>query len=90
MGGRLFDVTALSPTQVYAVGHTFESNPPTLVMKWDGEQWTTEDSPNPSDTRALWDATTFGANDLLFVGSQARIIHGNLGPARTLIMRATD
>jgi len=89
-GGRLFDVTALSPTQVYVVGHTNESGVPTLVMKWDGTDWTIEDSPNPSGVRSLWDATTFGANDLLFVGSSARIINGNIGPARTLIVRATD
>jgi len=90
MGGRLFDVTALSPTQVYVVGHTFESDAPTLVMRWDGAQWTIEDSPNPAGARSLWDATTFGGSDLLFVGSASRNIHGNLGPARTLIMRATD
>ena len=83
-GGHLYDVAALSPTQVYAVGS------PTLVMKWDGTEWTIEDLPESPRLRALWDATSFGADDLLFVGSSARVSHGNILPARTLIMRATD
>ena len=48
-GGRLFGVTALSPTQVYAVGQA--PNIPSLVMRWNGQNWATESTPS---TGTVW------------------------------------
>jgi hypothetical protein len=49
--GQLFGVSAVSPSEAWAVGsqepihaHMIQ----TLVMRWDGTQWSTVPSPNPS------------------------------------------
>jgi hypothetical protein len=89
-GGRLFDISALSPTQVYAVGHTNATGVPTLVLRYNGSTWTIENSPNPLGVRWLWDASPFGGDDLLFVGSAAKIINQNIAAHRTLIIRGND
>jgi hypothetical protein len=86
-GGHLYDVTALSSTEVWAVGESGDSSIPTLVMKWDGGAWTVQTGPTPRGSAILWDVTTFGPSDLLMVGSAAKVVHGNLQPSRTLVVR---
>jgi photosystem II stability/assembly factor-like uncharacterized protein len=49
-GGNLSSVTALSPTNVWAVGSQGLSAERTLVIHYDGKSWTVVPSPNPRDT----------------------------------------
>jgi hypothetical protein len=86
-GGHLYDVTALSSGQVWAVGESGSSSIPILVMRWDGAAWTVETGPAPRGSAVIWDATTFGSSDLLLVGSSAKVVHGNLQPSRPLVVR---
>jgi hypothetical protein len=56
-------------------------------MKWDGASWTVQTGPVPRGSSICWDVTTFGASDLLMVGSTAKVVHGNLQPSRTLVVK---
>jgi hypothetical protein len=61
---RLFGITALSPTDIWAFGSYFQANGDgnqmTLLMHWDGTSWTLAPSPNPEMGSIL--------NDVLFAG----------------------
>jgi hypothetical protein len=79
-------VAAVSATNVWAVGYaadlaTFRST--TLVMRWNGAQWTIVPSPNPAGASApnrLHDLAVVSANDIWAVGEQGY-------PQRALILR---
>jgi len=61
---RLFGITAVSPTDIWAFGAYFAAdgsgNQMTLLMHWDGTSWTLAPSPNPEMGSIL--------NDVLFAG----------------------
>jgi hypothetical protein len=81
-GGRLFGVTALGPTKVYAVGQA--PNVPSLVMRWNGQSWATESTPK---TGTVWDATAVGPGTVWAVGQRG---NPNTGIGRTFILRTTN
>src|SRR6185436_7417055 len=80
-GGHLYDVTALSPTEVYAVGESGDASIPVLVMRWDGASWTVVPGPMPRSSAIAWDVTPLGSSELLLVGSSAKVRQGNLLPS---------
>lgn len=45
-GSELEGVAAISPTDAWAVGHSFPSNVATLAEHWDGTAWTVVPGPN--------------------------------------------
>ncbi len=63
---RLFGLTANSSTDIYAFGSYFAADgsgqQATLLMHWDGTQWTIEPSPNPTKQSVHF------ISDLLFAG----------------------
>jgi hypothetical protein len=81
--GTFNGVTALSPTQVYAVGQA--SGGQTLVARWNGSTWTREATPSPG-TSALLGAAATGTGTVWAVGHQ--IPSG--GASRTLAIGAGD
>ena len=85
-GGHLYDVTALSPTEVYAVGESGDASIPVLVMRWDGASWTVVPGPTPRSSAIAWDVTPLGSSELLLVGSSAKVRHGNLLPSKTFVV----
>lgn len=81
-GGRLADVTALSPTRVYAVGQGGSSG--TVVMRWNGQRWVTDATSNAG---TAWDAAAAGPNTLWAVGQRGT---PNTGTGRTFVLRSTN
>jgi hypothetical protein len=81
-GGRLFGVTALSPTKVYAVGQA--PGVPSLAMRWNGVRWATESTPS---TGTVWDATAVGTGTIWAVGQRR---NPNTGVGRTYVLRTTN
>jgi hypothetical protein len=75
---RLFGITAISPTDIWAFGSFFAAdgsgNQMTLVMHWDGTNWSMVASPNPEMGSILEDVlfagVAFAPGDLWIVGSQ--------------------
>ena len=71
-GGYLGSVTALSPTNVWAVGSRGLSASRTLVMHYDGKTWQVVPSPNPSEAASadnvLRGVAAVGPNDVWAVG----------------------
>jgi hypothetical protein len=66
-------VTAISPSDVWAVGYTVSYDDPyqTLTMHWNGAEWSIVDSPNytfPGAYNALLDVAAVSANDVWAVG----------------------
>jgi hypothetical protein len=87
-GGRLFDVVALSPTRVYAVGHSNAGGGfPSLAMRWNGATWNVETTPSRSTVSYLWDATAASPSTIFAVGNGQQLRHGVLGPSRTVVVR---
>jgi hypothetical protein len=80
-GGRLFGVTALSPTKVYAVGQA--PGVPSLVLRWNGSGWSRESTPA---TGTVWDATAAGPGTVWAVGQRG---NPNVGTGRTFTLRTT-
>lgn len=74
-GGSFSGVTAVSPTQVYAVG--------TGIARWNGAAWIVEDA--PVARMDLADATTTPSGAVWAAGSSKG--PGRFDPARTLIVR---
>jgi hypothetical protein len=66
--GDFRGVTALSATQVYAVGRTGGSG--TLVARWNGTTWSQESTPPAGDFNVLLDATASSTGTVIAVGSQ--------------------
>jgi len=82
-------VTAISANNVWAAGWNNGSNPSsqTLIMHWDGSEWSRADSPNPSfSTNELTGITHLSANRLWAVG----IYSNGAQPAQTLVERYND
>lgn len=49
-GALLFGVTAISPSNVWAVGYLVKPGPSTLVLHWDGQTWTRSVTPDPDSS----------------------------------------
>jgi len=69
----LLGVTAIGPSDVWAVGYTVSLDDPyqTLTMHWNGTAWSIVDSPNytfPGAYNALLDVSATGPNDVWAVG----------------------
>ena len=80
---RLFGITALSTSDIYAFGSYFAANGSghqmTLVEHWDGSAWSIIPSPNPSKGGFLSDVLFAGValspDTLLIVGSEDEAPH---------------
>ncbi len=72
-GSYLYDVTAIGPNDVWAVGlyYLWNSNVTwTLTMHWDGSEWSLFPSPNVQGiTNALYGVAAVSANDVWAVGT---------------------
>jgi hypothetical protein len=66
----LSSITAISSTDVWAVGSYYGSNDTfdTLIEQWDGSSWNVVPSPNPGDSDVLYGVTAISANDVWAVG----------------------
>src|SRR6266536_3301682 len=69
----LLGVTAIAPSDVWAVGYTVSLDDPyqTLTMHWNGAAWSIVDSPNytfPGAYNALLDVSATGPSDVWAVG----------------------
>jgi hypothetical protein len=74
---RLFGITAVSPTDIWAFGSYFAAdgsgNQMTLLLHWDGTSWTVAPSPDPEMGSILEDVLFAGVttgNNVWIVGSQ--------------------
>jgi hypothetical protein len=82
----LWDVTALSPTDVWAAGYANTSNGlHTLVEHWDGHSWTVNPSPNPGLNPRLQAIASATPATVWAVG-----ITDNSTTNRTLALRTTQ
>jgi hypothetical protein len=89
---RLFGITALSPTDIWAFGSYFAASGSghqmTLLLHWDGTAWSIAPSPNPSKDGFLSDVLFAGvspaAGELWIVGSEDEAPHTG-----TLAIRST-
>jgi hypothetical protein len=70
-GSRLLAVTALSPSNAWAVGlYTNQNfNQLTLIEHWNGQQWSIVSSPNQPAANALYSITALSRNNIWAVGS---------------------
>lgn len=69
---ELSAVAAVSTNDVWAVGQTFPGSAPhlTIIEHWNGTQWSTVSSPNPSSTYSvLTGVTAISADNIWAVGS---------------------
>jgi hypothetical protein len=75
--GGVVAVTALSPTNVWAVGvgpgvptGGFSAHPTAVIEHWDGTSWTVVPSPNPNPqiNNSLYDVAAVDANDVWAIG----------------------
>ena len=86
---RLLGVTAVSPTNAWAVGSFFDSasdGTKTLIQHWDGAAWTIVPSPNADAPSTLGAVDALSANDAWAVGNFVADPSSE-GGARTLIER---
>lgn len=69
----LTGVTALSPSDVWAVGYFSNNNNPsqTLIEHWDGTSWSIISSPNPNTYDFLQGVTALSPSDVWAVGASA-------------------
>jgi len=75
---RLLGITAVSPTDIWAFGSYFAAsgngNQMTLLMHWDGTNWTLVPSPNPKPgnflSDLLWSGVSTGSGNVWIVGSE--------------------
>jgi hypothetical protein len=83
--GYLASVTAISPTDAWAVGSYYTASPTkTLTLHWDGAAWTQVDSPNspiPGIGTQLNTVAATGPNDVWAVGA-----YGNSPNAFTYVL----
>jgi hypothetical protein len=90
-GGRLFGLTALSASNLYAVGHSNASGQiPSLIMRWNGSQWSVEPTSSRSTVANLWDAAAATPGTVIAVGNSQQLRRGILGTSRTLILRSNN
>ena len=81
----LSGITALSPTNVWAVGYSDSGahNYHTLIMHWDGSEWSVMPSPNPGvDENSLAGISAVTPDDIWAVGTYGR----QVGPLYTLLL----
>jgi hypothetical protein len=82
-------VTALSPTNAWAVGKDIGATTPvgggTLTEHWDGTSWTVVPSPSPGGEPGLTGVAARSASDVVAVGSALPSING--GPLQAVILR---
>jgi hypothetical protein len=81
----LSGITALSPTNVWAVGYldSGSHNYHTLIMHWDGSEWSVTPSPNPGvDENSLASISAVTPDDIWAVGRYGR----QVGPLYTLLL----
>ncbi|HUS14941.1 MAG TPA: FG-GAP-like repeat-containing protein [Chloroflexia bacterium] len=86
---RLFDVTAVSSNEVWAVGHYSNDGGATyhnLTMKWNGTAWNVVSSPSLGDYEGLNDVTVAGDGELWAVGSW-HYQNFPTAPAHTTVLR---
>lgn len=79
----LFGVTALSSTNVVAVGYSGDQNTvtyQTLIEHWDGNQWQIVSSPNSGVTTKLSGVSATSANDIWAVGWAKRTTRFGIYP----------
>ena len=86
---RLFGITAISPTNIYAFGSYFaengSGNQMTLLLHWNGVNWTVAPSPDPTNRNFLSDILWAGV-----VPSPGNIwIFGDEDATETLAIHAT-
>ncbi len=82
---RLFGITAVSPTDIWAFGSYFAANgdgsQKTLLLHWDGTAWSIAPSPNPTKGDLLSDVLFAGVapspGNLWIVGSEAEFVQGD-------------
>jgi len=80
--GAFYAVSALSPTQVYAVG---EANGRALVARWNGSTCVTESTPGPGSYHALLGSSAVGTGTVWGVGLQM-----NGGAFKTFAVRTAN
>src|SRR5439155_153492 len=71
----IFDVAAVSSNNVWAVGyHVAGGYSQTLIIHWDGTQWSVIPSPNPAShwTGELYSVVAISADDVWAVGASRR------------------
>jgi hypothetical protein len=91
LGCNLFGVAAESSDRVWAVGHCLTGTDPaqslTLVMLWDGTQWSIVASPNINGAQynRLNSVAVAQPGDIMAVGQ-----HGSVGSYSTLVERYYD
>jgi hypothetical protein len=94
----LLEVTAVSPTDVWAVG--WDSGPSAgLIEHWDGNQWSIVPAPNSPDTARLFGVSAVSSSNVWAVGTYADVQSGlqlplvehyNLCPMGTPSATASD
>ncbi len=89
-GGDLEDVSAISPSDVVAVGSagSFDRSRP-LIERFDGSGWVREAAPKGIQGSGLAGVSTTGTNAQWAVGDQSLRSIVNPPPVRTLAMRDT-
>ncbi len=83
----LYAVAVAGPNDVWAVGYYYDTslNARTLVMRWDGTNWSVVPSPNVgNDDNSLRGVSVAGPNDVWAVGYY---MDTSLGALRTLVLR---
>ena len=80
-GSRLYDVAAVSPTDVWAVGYGWKGAVyAPMAEHWDGSRWTVTDLPDPSDSHTiLFGVSGTASDDVWAVG------YSDLAFSRSLI-----
>jgi hypothetical protein len=71
VGNVLLSVRAASPSNIWAVGaddNGSSSQTSTLVLHWDGAQWTQQDAPSPGDSSELLGVRTVSGTEAWAVG----------------------
>jgi hypothetical protein len=69
----LFDVSAISPTDAWAVGYASGNNRTrSIIEHWDGGSWSIVPAPEPGTDQALTAVTAISASDVWAVGSAAK------------------
>jgi hypothetical protein len=75
MGTFLYDVTAVSTTEVWAAGlysPTGFSSGETVILRWNGSTWSRVTSPNPANYNALYGVAAVASNHVWAVGQRGQ------------------
>lgn len=66
---QLYGVTALSPSDAWAVGDTYTNRAVQLIEHWDGRAWAVVSSPDPSPSSVLTGIAADSAHQIWAVGN---------------------